>query len=305
MAKTRKNNRQLKSMEEFKCNGIALKLVFTTLIVIFISLLFFSRGNTSQEVAKAETISIDLTNQFDTNQQKDTESAETSIPEANNIVETESQVETEKSVETEESAQEEESIEISEIVEESIDYNYDFDTNGIPPEELIVYEDFIVPITEYEINLMVRAVQHETGIGPWFYPDADYDYIQQCMARVIVNKVGTTGCGNTIYSTLILSGHFMTKEALFKTKIEQGQEIELFDPYDETTRRNVLTVLRGEDSISHTITVEMSCPKNCTLDEYLEIIKPEIGSVILYFWTVTAEGRTLFFAEPDESAKSE
>lgn len=291
MAKTRKNNRQLKSMEEFKCKSSALKLVYAVLIVILISLLFFSRGTTSQEVVKAETTCIDLTNQFDTNQQKDTEN--TSIPEASDIVETENQFEAEESSQTTESIETIQNVKIADYIKESA-------SEEIPLEELIIYEDFIVPITEYEIQLMVRAVQHEVGKGDWFFPDADFDYVQQCMARVIVNKVGTTGCGDTIYSTLILSGHFMKKEALFQTEIKDGQEVERFDPYNETTRRNVLTVLRGEDSISHTITVEMSFPTRLTFDECIEKMERDVGPVIPYFWAVTKEPRLWIVAERDE-----
>lgn len=300
MAKTRKNNRQLKSMEEFKCTNKVLKLFLTVLIVIPLSHLFLSRMNTFGEF-QSENICIDLTSHFDTNQQKDTETteiAETSIPKANNVVETENQVKTEesdkaeKSVQTTESIETIQDIESADYVEESVDIDSASEKTSL--EEQIVYEDFIVPVTEYEIDLMVQAVQHEVGASEWFFPDADIDYIQQCMARVIVNKVGTPLCGDTIYSTLILSGHFMTEE-----------DLEGIDPKEERTRKNVLTVLRGEDSISHKITIEMSFSSSCTFEDSIIVMERQVGPVIPYFWTVSAEDRLLIFAEPDESANSE
>lgn len=283
MAQTRKNNRHLKSMEEFKCKSSGLKLFFVTLIVITLSLLFFSRGSASKEVAKAEIISIDLTTPNYTEQQNYTEP--TNLTEANNSVEADETVE---DIETAESV---ESIEASENSEIESDYSFediDSDSEVISLEDQ-VYEDFIIPVTEKDIGLIVMAVQHEVGSYRSFYPDADLDTIQQCMARVIINQVLEGRWGNTVPEILFYPGHFMNIERLWK-----------YDPYEETTRKNVLTVLRGEDSLSSAITIEMSFSSSCTFEDSIEIMESQVGPVIPYFWTVTAENRLLIFAESDK-----
>lgn len=149
-------------------------------------------------------------------------------------------------------------------------------------------DNFIVPVTEYEIGLIVQAVQHEVGAWEDFYPDADLDEVQQIMARVIINQVGLPDSGDSIYDVLFLHpGHFMPIE-----------ELEGIDPYEERTRRNVLKVLRGEDSHSSKVTIEMSFSRSCTFEDSIEVMESQVGPVNPYFWTITAEGRLLMFAEP-------
>lgn len=151
-------------------------------------------------------------------------------------------------------------------------------------------DNFIVPATEYEINLVVQAVQHEVGAWEDFYPDADLDEVQQIMARVIINQVGLPGCGDSIYEVLFLHpGHFMPIE-----------ELEGIDPFEERTRRNVLKVLKGEDSHSPKVTIEMSFSRSCTFEDSIEVMESQVGPVNPYFWTTTAEGRLLVFAESAE-----
>lgn len=316
MAKTRKNNRQLKSMEEFKCKGIALKLVFTTLIVILVSLVFFSRGNTSQEVAKAETACIDFVNQIDTNKQKDTKN--TSIPEASDIVETESQVETEESTKADEPTETEESVETSESIEaiqdiESADYveNTDSASETTSSEEQVyedfvmslledqVYEDFIIPIADSEIVLLTTVVLHEVGPSQPYYPYAEIDYLQQCATRVVVNQVIEGRWGNCVYDILFYPGHFPGIETWSK-KAPDATEEEI-----EICVQNIIKVLHGEDSISTGVTIEMSFV-GYTLEESIEIIESQVKApVVPYFWTYTADKRLLIFAELNKSAKPE
>lgn len=148
--------------------------------------------------------------------------------------------------------------------------------------------DFIVPATEYEINLVVQAVQHEVGAWEGAYPNADLDEVQQIMARVIINQVGLPDAGDSIYDVLFLHpGHFMPIE-----------ELEGIDPYEERTRKNVLKVLRGKDSHSSKVVIEMSFSPSCTFEDCVEVMESQVGPVNPYFWTVLSNGRTLMFAEP-------
>lgn len=280
MASRSKNNVRLKSMEEFKCKNTGLKFAIAALIVIVVSLLFFYRGSAFNKAAKAETPSIDLNTQVDTQQSKERETARTS--EASNIVESE------KSVENTESTIVVQNVELASHIEKSVHIDSALEVTPLTEQ---VYEDFIIPVTEDDINLVVMAVQHEVGSSRSFYPNADLDTIQQCMARVIINQVLEGRWGNSVSEILFYPGHFMDIERLWK-----------YDPYEETTRKNVLTVLRGEDSLSSTITIEMSFSSTCTFDESIEIMESQVGPVIPYFWTVTAENRLLIFAEPDKSA---
>ncbi len=279
MARRKNNNLGLKSMEEFKCKTSALTFVFTILIAVLMTLFFFARKSTSQEVAKAEGISDIWVEQSDTEQQSTSES--TDAHEVSNIVVVEQQFEKAESIENAES------VENAESTEETQDT--DSASESTTSEEQ-AYGDFIIPVTEEDIGLIVRAVQHEVGSSRSFYPDADLDTIQQCMARVIINQVLEGRWGNSVSEILFYPGHFMNIERLQK-----------FDPYEETTRKNVLTVLRGEDYLSSTITIEMSFSSKCTFEDSIEIMESQVGPVIPYFWTVTAENRLLIFAESDKA----
>lgn len=143
-------------------------------------------------------------------------------------------------------------------------------------------------LTEEEISLVVQAVQHEVGTDPNFYLgyDYDFDYIQQCMARVIINRIGRDGFGNTLMEVLTKPKQFMPIENLSS-----------FDPYDERTRRNVLAVINGIDNISNDVLFEMSY-KSHDLDRNMENMESQIGCKLsAYFYVFTAEGRMLIFAE--------
>lgn len=157
---------------------------------------------------------------------------------------------------------------------------------SVPEEAVTESPDFIIPVTEEDIGLIVQAVQHEVGSHQSYYPWADIDKIQQCMARVIINQVGRPDCGYNIYDVLFHPGHFTNIERLYN-----------YDPEEPTTLKNVMTVLRGEDNQSSEIIFEMSFV-NSTLDESLEIMEKQVGSVNPYFWTTTADDRLLVFAEP-------
>ncbi len=149
-------------------------------------------------------------------------------------------------------------------------------------------EEFIISFDQKELGMIVQTVQHEVGAFENFYPDADLDVIQQCMTRVIINRVGRSGYGfhDTVYEVLTHPGQFVPLE-----------ELEPIDPAEPRTLSNVLTVLRGEDNISKDIIFEMSFPVP-DLEQAEEIMENQVGPVNIYLSTITAEGRLLVFAEP-------
>lgn len=342
MAQTRKNNRHLKSMEEFKCKSNSLKLFFAALIVILLSLLFFSRGNTSKEVAKAETISIYLVNQVDTKQLITTES--THVPEAISMVEIEQQIEMEEFAQTAESSEASPDIESADYVEEPISLDSASETSSSEEqvyEDFVIslleeyeYEDSIIPITDEEIVILTRVVLHEVGASQPYYPNANIDDIQQCMARVVVNQVIEGRWGNCVSDIVFYPGHFdgaadWAKEEIEDNSDESSEADQEDNSYvlSETEQeditlalKNIMKVLQGDDSHSSTITIEMSFPNfsdgqtsdDCTdvvdgqtFDDCIDVMESQVGPVIPYFWTTTADNRLLVFAESDKERLAE
>ncbi|MBR0351000.1 MAG: hypothetical protein IJH76_04195 [Clostridia bacterium] len=94
-------------------------------------------------------------------------------------------------------------------------------------------------MSEEDVNLLTQAVLHETAI---FIGKPDCDKIMQYMAASIYNRIGQEGFGPDMsYAdclTTVLSNRGQYKNIL--------NELAQFDPYEETARRNVLTVLKGE-----------------------------------------------------------
>ncbi len=155
-----------------------------------------------------------------------------------------------------------------------------------PKAEKVLNEEYIVPASEYEIGLMVQLVQHEVNNYAGFFPGYDYDYIQQLMAKVVVNRVGIVGYADSIYDVITQPGSFCSLE-----------ELAPFDSNHETTRKNVLTVLRGEDNISNLVRFEMSFPTSYDLDYINDVMTSQVGPVNFYFQCVSAEPRLVIFAE--------
>jgi len=93
-------------------------------------------------------------------------------------------------------------------------------------------------VSEYDICLLVQAIQHETKI---FEGTNVYNTVQQYMAASIINRLGTSGFGiggSTAYSVYeILSNSNQYGNILW--------ELDYFDPYDQTTTNNVYAVLNG------------------------------------------------------------
>ena len=151
------------------------------------------------------------------------------------------------------------------------------------PEQNIV-NNTIISISEEEIDMLVQAVQHEVGNNPYYFPGYNFDYIQQCMTRVIINRVGKKGFANSVTGVLSQPGHFMPLE-----------ELSSFDENDKRTRKNVLAVLYGEDNIADTLVFEMSFTN---LDEThnIKVMEKQVGDVIPYYAAITADNRYLLFA---------
>lgn len=142
----------------------------------------------------------------------------------------------------------------------------------------------IITISEKEIDMLVQAVQHEVGNNPYYFPGYNFDYIQQCMAKVIINRVGKQGFANSVTDVLSQPGHFMPLENLSD-----------FDPNDETTRQNVLSVLYGTDNIPDSLVFEMSFT-SLDVNHNIEIMEQQVGDVIPFYSALTADNRYLLFA---------
>lgn len=150
-------------------------------------------------------------------------------------------------------------------------------------------DEFIIAFSNKELDMLVQAIQHEVTCDEAAFPDEDLDKIQQCMARVIINQVLDDEFKDTIYGVLSDPGHFMPLENL-----------EAFDPHDERTLKNAMTVLKGEDSHSSKIFYEMAF-KSFNLKNNLAEMEIQVGHPVKpYLTTVTSENRLFIFAERAE-----
>ncbi len=144
-----------------------------------------------------------------------------------------------------------------------------------------------ISATEAEIQLVVQAVQHEVGCDPTYFQGYDFDVIQQCMAKVILNRVGRTGFADTIDGVIDQPGQFMPRSQLTK-----------FSPTEERTRKNVIAVLNGDASqIPDNLIFEMSFTSS-DVERNLGVMERQVGDVELYYdgMARSADGRYLYFA---------
>lgn len=139
-------------------------------------------------------------------------------------------------------------------------------------------------LSEYEINLLCQVVQHEVGYNESYFPGYDFDYIQQLMTKVVLNRIGRNGFKDTLYEVICQKGQFMPIENLSE-----------YDPYETTTRKNVLHVINKEDNISEDLIFEMSFSST---DLYSNIYKMElqVGDIQAYYSAITANNRQIIFA---------
>jgi len=150
-------------------------------------------------------------------------------------------------------------------------------------------------LNEYEIGTLVQAVLHETGGNPDFYPNGDYDIVQQLMAASILNRVGEPGFGNG-YTTP------NSVDEVLSNSIQYGNimnELYGFDAFDERTRNNVMAVLTGATYIPNTVYFERCSEIG---EDYYSAQASfynqyrEDASVSIYYMAPTLEGRYIIFA---------
>lgn len=106
-------------------------------------------------------------------------------------------------------------------------------------------------LSEREFDILVLAVQHEVGKTNEYnlYPNANFDYIQQAMASVIVNRIGDTRFGETIEEVLSQDGQF---EGLLYdiSHPENFKHRNQLNVNDARTRENCLKVLNNSSDLT-------------------------------------------------------
>ena len=150
-------------------------------------------------------------------------------------------------------------------------------------------------LSDWEIDLLVRAVQHETGSNPDFYPNGDFDTVQQYMAASILNRVGQPGFG-TDYTTA-----YSVYEVL-ANPVQYGSllwEIDSFDPYDYRTRQNVLAVINGQTWIPDHLYFERCSYVGEDYWSAQDSFYAQYGynpNINIAYMSLTQEGRYIIFA---------
>lgn len=154
-------------------------------------------------------------------------------------------------------------------------------------EEIQFFYDFNgYMVSQEDVNLIVKAVQHEVRNDPDSFPGYDFDTIQQCMALAILNRVGKPGFADSVYGVICQPGQFMPLEDLTP-----------FDAEDPTTLKNVIAVLEGRSKVNAPdLVFEMSFT---SLDAHKNVMSMEekVGDVVPYYSAVNNQGRYLLFAE--------
>lgn len=140
-------------------------------------------------------------------------------------------------------------------------------------------EDNYVSISESDINLIAKALLHEVGSNPAYYPGYNLDTIQKHMASVIWNRVNNPNYPNTVYEVLTQSGQFMDLS-----------ELEGIEP-NEQTIENVKEVISGQFQSSALF--EMSFYSSNYAAQEME---SQVGSVYPIYSAYTSDGRYLLFA---------
>ena len=189
----------------------------------------------------------------------------------------------------------------TEIQPETEPYNEPI-TDAVTYEENIENEDTseLVTTSSYslsdaEIDMLVQAVQHETGANPSFYPNGDYDVIQQYMAASIINRIGQPGFGDG----------YTTPNSLYEVlanPVQYGSmvwELDWYDANDTRTRNNVMAVLNR-----YAYTPENLYFERCSEvgEEYWsaqDSFYSQYGynsSISICYMSLTQEGRYIIFA---------
>ena len=152
--------------------------------------------------------------------------------------------------------------------------------------------------TEKEIRTLVLAVQHEVGKTPDYFPYCnDFDKMQKCMARVIVNRIGQSGFGDTLEEVLNQKNQFtgLLDDIAHYWDLPNSNQ---FDPEDRRTINNVKSVINGTDGISHNLYFERcSLPGQSSIVEAWEYCRSLYASdsLELEWYEETADNRFLMF----------
>lgn len=147
---------------------------------------------------------------------------------------------------------EDSSVENNNEETETVEDSYSFEFESEPVEEVISQDDNYEEtddysnesynLTDWEINMLVQAVQHETNFDPTFYVNGDINTVQQLMAASIINRIGQPGFGTNYSTPNNLSEVLANSEQYGNTLYE----LNYFDANDARTRQNVMAVLNGE-----------------------------------------------------------
>lgn len=152
--------------------------------------------------------------------------------------------------------------------------------------------------TETEIDVLVLAVQHEVGTNPGYYPNCqDFDKLQRAMCRVIYNRIGKPGFGNTLQEVLLQKNQFtgLIDDISHYWEIPNSEQ---YNPKDERTRANVMAVINGTDGLSSDIYFERcSLRGQSSIYEAWEYVKSLYASptIALEYYEETSDGRFIMF----------
>lgn len=179
------------------------------------------------------------------------------------------------------------------------DYHDDsHNTDNTDSSAEVTTADSVQRWTETEIDVLVLAVQHEVGTNPGYYPNCDdFDKLQRAMCRVIYNRIGAPGFGNTLQEVLLQKNQFtgLLEDISHYWEIPNSEQ---YNPKDERTRANVMAVLNGEDGLSSDIYFERcSLRGQSSIYEAWEYVTSLYASptIALEYYEETADGRFIMF----------
>lgn len=124
--------------------------------------------------------------------------------------------------------------------------------------------EYYVDVSDYEIDLLILAVQHETGHGVF------QNNVQMAMTKVFLNQYTDPSFGNSsLYNTFGNTEQFDTllqEVEYIKYCYDQGWDLEaagvpnadLYDLYDQQTRDNVYSVLTQNTYLPDDLVIECS-----------------------------------------------
>lgn len=150
-------------------------------------------------------------------------------------------------------------------------------------------------ISEDELRLLVQAVQHETGSDPAFYPNGDFDIVQQYTAASILNRIGEPGFGSG-YSTPYNLYDVLSNEEQYGNITN---ELWNYNPYDARTQHNVELVLKGEAYIPDNLYFERCSFVGEDYYSAQDSFYNQYGynsSISIFYMSYTEEGRYIIFA---------